>query len=101
MQGASRSHLQIVHLPKFSRKAEDWLEFRRYFLEYTEGERLSPAILMAQLRGHLSTHKAKALIAGKTDPTEAWSALDSWNGGKELAMANVTYKLVHLDTSKE
>ena len=56
---------------------------------------------MAQLRGHLSTHKAKALIAGKTDPTEAWSALDSWYGGKELAMASVTYKLVHLDTSKE
>ena len=33
IQGASRSHLQRVPLPTFSGKAEDWPEFRRYFVE--------------------------------------------------------------------
>ena len=56
---------------------------------------------MAQLREHLSTKEAKALIPGKTDPTEAWTALNSRYGDKDLALVNVTYKLVHLDTSKE
>ena len=56
---------------------------------------------MAQLREHLRTQEAKALIAGKTDPIEAWTALNSWYGDKDLALVNVMYKLVHLDTSKE
>ena len=100
-QGASRSHLQRVPLPTFSGEAEDWPEFRRYFLELTEEERLSPAILMAQLREHLNTQEARALITGKTDPTEAWTALNRRYGDKELALVNVTHKLVHLDTSEE
>ena len=56
---------------------------------------------MAQLREHLNTQEARALIAGKTDPTEAWTALHSRYGDKELALVNVTHKLVHLDTSEE
>ena len=100
-QGGSRSHLQRLSLPTFSGKAEDWPEFQRYFLELTAEERFSPAVLMAQLREHLSTKEAKALIAGKTDPIEAWAALNIRYGDKDLALVNVTYKLVHLDTSKE
>ena len=38
--------------------------------------------MMAQLREHLSTKEAKALIAGKTDPAEAWAALKSRYGIK-------------------
>ena len=36
--GPARSHLQRVPLPYFSGKAEEWPEFRRYFLELTENE---------------------------------------------------------------
>ena len=56
--------------------------------------------MMAQLREHLSSREAKALIAGKTDPTEAWAALNRRYGDKDLALVNVKYKLVNLDTSK-
>ena len=99
-QGASRSHLQRVSLPTFSGKAEEWPEIQRYFLELTAEERFSPAVMMAQLREHLSTKEAKALIAGKTDPADAWAALNSRYGDKDLALVNITYKLVNLDTSK-
>ena len=99
-QGASRSHLQRVSLPTFSGKAEEWPEFRRYFLELATEERFSPAVMIAQLREHLSTKEAKALIAGKTDPADAWAALNSRYGDKELALVNVKYKLINLDTSK-
>ena len=60
-----------MSLTCFSGKAEEWPEFRRYFTELTAEEQFSPAIMMAQLREHLSSKEAKALIAGKTDPTEA------------------------------
>ena len=100
-QGNIRSHLQRVRLPNFSGEAEDWPKFRRFFLELTEKEGLPPAILMAQLREHLDTQEARAMIAGKTDPTEAWAALNSWYGDKELAMVNVMHKLAYLDTSEE
>ena len=76
-----------------SGEAEDWPEFRRYFLELTEKEGLPPAILMAQLREQLDTQEARAMIAGKTDPTEAWAALNSRYGDKELALVNVMQKL--------
>ena len=99
-QGASRSHLQRVSLPTFSGKAEEWPEFQSYFLELMTEERFSPAIMMAQLREHLSTKEAKALVSGKTDPADAWAALNSRYGDKELALVNVKYKLVNLDTSK-
>ena len=56
---------------------------------------------MAQLREHLDTQEARAMIAGKTDPTEAWAALNSRYGDKELAVVNVMHKLARLDTSKE
>ena len=56
--------------------------------------------MIAQLREHLSTKEAKALIAGKTDPADAWAALNSRYGDKELALVNVKYKLINLDTSK-
>ena len=74
---------------------------RRYFQELTAEEWFSPAVMMAQMREHLSTKEAKALIAGKTDPSEAWAVLNSWYGDKELALVNVTYKLINLDTNKE
>ena len=45
--------------------------------------------MMAQLREHLTTKEAKALIAGKTDPTEVWTALDKRYRDKELALVNV------------
>ena len=45
-----------------------------------------PGNMMAQIREHLLTPKAKALIAGKTEPTEAWTALDKKYGDKELAL---------------
>ena len=66
----------------------------------TAEEQFSPAIMMAQLREHLSSREAKALIAGKTDPAEAWLALNRRYGDKDLALVNVKYKLVSLDTSK-
>ena len=100
-QGNIRSHLQRVHLPNISGEAEDWPEFRRFLLELTEKEGLPPAVLMAQLREHLDTQEARAMIAGKTDPTEAWAALNSRYGDKELALVNVMHKLAHLDTSEE
>ena len=56
--------------------------------------------MMAQLREHLSTKEAKALIGGKTDPADAWAALNSRYGDRELALVNVTYKLNNLDASK-
>ena len=90
-----------MSLPTFSRKGEKWAEFRRYFLELTAEERFSNAVFIAQLREHLSIKEAKALIAGKTDPTEALAALNNRYGDKDLALVNITYKLVHLDTSKE
>ena len=55
---------------------------------------------MALLREHLSSKEAKALIVGKTDPADAWATLNSRYGDKELALVNVKYKLVYLDTSK-
>ena len=98
--GPARSHLQRVALPYFSGKVEEWPEFRRYFLELTENEHFPPAIMMAQLREHLITKESKALIAGKTDPTEAWMALNKRYGDKDLALVNVKYKLASLDTSR-
>ena len=83
-----------------SEKAEYWPEFWRYFTELTAEEQFSPAIMMAQLREHLSSRKAKALIAGKTDPVEAWIALNRRYGDKDLALVNIKYKLVNLDTNK-
>ena len=77
IQGNIRRHLQRVHLPYFSGKTKDWPEFRRFFLELTDKEGLPSAVLMAQLREHLDTQEARAMIAGKTDPTEAWAALNS------------------------
>ena len=56
--------------------------------------------MMVQIRGHLQTNKAKAMIAGKTDLTEAWLALDKRYGDKELTLVNVRHKLANLDTSK-
>ena len=70
-QGTIRSHLQRVPLPTFSGEAEDWPEFRRFFLELTEKEGLPPAVIMVQLREHLDTQVARAMIAGKTNPVEA------------------------------
>ena len=69
-------------------------------MELTAEEGFSPGIMTAQLREHLSNKEAKALVAGKTDPTDAWAALNGRYGDKELALVNVKYKLVHLDTSK-
>ena len=89
-----------VTLPTFSGKAEEWPEFWRYFLELTAEEGFSPAIMMAQLREHLSIKEAKALIAGNTDPADAWAALNSRYGDKEMALVNVKYKRVNLDNSK-
>ena len=56
--------------------------------------------MMAQIREHLRTPKARALIAGKTEPTEARTALDKRYGDKELAVVNVRHKLASLDTSR-
>ena len=56
---------------------------------------------MAQLRKHLDTQEARAMIAGKTDPSEAWAALNSRYGDIELAIVNVMHKLTCLDTSEE
>ena len=56
---------------------------------------------MAKLREHLDTQEARAMVAGKTDPKEAWAALNSRYGDKELALVNVMHKLGYLDTSKE
>ena len=89
--GPARSHLQRVPLHCFSGKAEDWPEFRRYFHELTADEQFSPAIMMAQIRDHLLTKEAKALIAGKTNPTRGtetrilpWSTSStSWPVGYE------------------
>ena len=100
IHGPAKSHLQSVSLPCFSGEAEEWPEFRRYFTELTAEEQFSPAIMMAQLREHLSSREAKALIGGKTDPAEAWAALNRRYGDKDLALVNVKYKLVSLDTSK-
>ena len=66
----------------------------------TTEEQFTPAIMMAQLREHLSSREAKALIAGKTDLAEAWTALNRRFGDKDLALVNVKHKLVSLDTSQ-
>ena len=66
----------------------------------TENEYFPPAIMMAQLREHLITKEAKALIAGKTDPTETWTALNKRLGHKEFALVNIKYKLASQDTSR-
>ena len=52
------------------------------------------------MREHLRSREAKALIAGKAEPAEAWAALNRRYGDKDLALVNVKYKLVSLDTSK-
>ena len=98
--GPTRSHLQRVPLPYFSGKAEEWPEFRRYFCELTADEHFPPGIIMAQIREHLLTKDAKALIAERTDPTEAWTTLDKRYGDKELALVNVRCKLANLDTGR-
>ena len=56
--------------------------------------------MMAHIKEHLLSPEAKALIAGKTEPTEAWTALDKRYGDKELALVNVRHKLASLDTSR-
>ena len=56
--------------------------------------------MMAQIREHLRTPEARALIAGKTEPTEAWTAQDKRYRDKELALVNVWHKLASLDTSR-
>ena len=56
--------------------------------------------MMAKIMEHLLTPEARALIAGKTKPTEAWTALDKRYGDKELALVNVRHKLASLDTSR-
>ena len=66
----------------------------------TKDEQFPSGIMMAQIREHLLTQEAKALIAGKTKPTEAWTALDKRYGDKELALVNVRHKLASLDTSR-
>ena len=66
----------------------------------TKDEQFPPGIMMAQKREHLLTKDTKALISGKTDPTEAWTSLDKWYGDKKLALINVQYKLANLDTSR-
>ena len=86
--------------PYFSGKAEEWPEFRRYFHQLTMGTHFPPGIMMAEIREHLLTKEANSLIAGKTDPTEAWVALDERYGDKELALVHVRYKLASLDMSK-
>ena len=65
----------------------------------TADEQFPPGIMMAQIREHLLTKEAKALIAGKTDPSESWTTLDKRYGDKELALVNVRYRLANLDTS--
>ena len=80
---------------------EDWPEFRRYFGELTKDEQFPPGIMMAQIREHLRTPEARALIAGKTEPTEAWKALEKRYRDKELALVNVRHKLASLDTSRQ
>ena len=40
------------------------------------------------------------MIAGRTDPTETWTALDKRYGDKELTLVNVRYKLASLDTNR-
>ena len=98
--GPTRSHFQRVPLPYFSGKAEEWPEFRRYFCELTADEHFPPGIIMAQIREHLHTKEAKALIAGRTDPTEAWTTLDKRYGDKELTLVNIRCKLANLVTSR-
>ena len=100
VHGPGRSHLQRVPLPHFSGKSEDWPEFRRYFGELTKDEQFPPGIMMAQIREHLRTPEARALIAGNTEPTEAWKAQDKRYGDKELALVDVQHKLASLDTSR-
>ena len=63
--GPGRSHLQRVPLAYFSGKMEDWPEFRRHFGELTKDKQCPPGIMMAQIREHLLTPEAKALIAGR------------------------------------
>ena len=48
-----------------------------------------PGIMMTQIREHLINKEAKAQTAGKTDPAEAWTALDKRYGDKEIALVNV------------
>ena len=98
--GPARSHLQRVPLPYFSGKVEEWPEFRRYFNELTKDEHFPPGIMMAQIREHLQTKEAKALIAGKTNPKGAWTALNKRYGDKELVLVNVRHKVASLDTSR-
>ena len=98
--GPTRSHLQRVPLPYLSGKAEKWPEFRRYFRELTADKQFPPGTMMAQIRQHLLTKEAKALIAGKTDPTDAWTALDKRYRDKEPTLVNVRHKLASLDTSR-
>ena len=66
----------------------------------TADTQFPPDIMMVKIRENLLTKEVKAMIAGKIDPTEAWTALDKRYGDKELSLVNVQYKLVSLDTSK-
>ena len=98
--GGRRSQLAKLKLTSFSGRAEDWPEFRQVFNDFTRGEELTDAVLIAYLRESLTTRDAKGLLEGKTATTEAWKALDRRFRDRKLTIINTKHNLSKLDVGR-
>ena len=92
---SQRANVERVSIPTFSGAAEEFHEFRRVFEELTEGERYSPAVLLAQLRKHLP-ELARKLIQGYTNIGDAWLELERRYGSRECAIISAREKLMSI-----
>ena len=93
------SKLERIPLLQFLGQPEQWPDFKRQFLEFTENEGLGPASLLAHLRKSLPP-AARALVAGRVDLKEVWAALDRRYGDTNFAIINTKAKLAQLDTGR-
>ena len=84
--------LAKVGLPVFSGKLEEWSDFKRLFLELTQEELFSPCFVLANMRQQLPS-EAVELMAGITDPEEAWKRLDRRYGNRLQAILHAKQRL--------
>ena len=94
-QRNASSHLERVKLPSFGGEAHEFHEFRRTFTELTSEAGYPPAVLMAQLRTHLSRDPLR-LVEGHTEVAGAWKELERRYGSKDLAVVTSRQKLISL-----
>lgn len=96
----ARSHVEKVAIPQFSGRRNEYFEFKRVFRELTAGEGYRPAVLMAQLRGHIPKEACR-LIEGHTEADLAWAELDAEYGNRELAILTAVHQLVEIQLTGE